>query len=80
MKKCSPLRRKSKRGELIQNFQSKEISILTSIFKRIKNNLLTFCRSMIQTHQLKTMGKVSDTIKLSLQITITKKSIIIIVM
>ena len=78
MKKCSPLRRKSKKGQLIQNRQGKEISMLTSIFKRIKVNLLTFCPSVIQTHQLKTMGKVSDTIKLSLQITMTKKSIIIV--
>ena len=65
MKKCSPLRRKSKKGQLIQNFQSKEILILTNIFKRIKNNLLTFCPSVIQTNQLKRTGKVSNTIKLT---------------
>ena len=35
MKKCSPFKRKSKKGQLIQNFQSKEI-IYASIFKKIK--------------------------------------------
>jgi len=46
--------------------------------KRLKNNLLTFCPSVIQTNQLKTLSKVSDTIKLSLQITIMKELLLLI--
>ena len=48
--------------------------------KRLKNNLLTFCPSVIQTNQLKTLSKVSDTIKLSLQITIMKELLLLILL
>ena len=47
--------------------------------KIIKNNLLTFCPSVIQ-NQLKTLGKVSDTTKLSLQITIIKKLLLFVLL
>ena len=71
MQKCSPIKGKIKKGQLIHNFQMKEIT-LTSIFKIIKNIFLPFCPSVIQTNQLRTMSNVSDAIKLSLQITVTK--------